>query len=85
MLALLKKNSFYYALLGIVLVSGFVLFLYFMAYPQLQMATVILTSFFYVGFALLHQYLHSDLSIKVVIEYVLIASLGITIVYFYLA
>ena len=82
---ILRKDFLYYLLLFVVLLSGFILFLFFATDPQFQMITVILTSFFYVGFALLHHYLKNDLSVKVVIEYVLIASLGISIVYFYVA
>lgn len=84
MLNTMKKQSVYYLLLGIVLLSGFLLFISFTESPQLQMVTVILTSFFYVGFALFQHYLTRDLTVKVVIEYVLIAALGITIVFFYL-
>lgn len=80
----LRKDSLYYLLLFVVLVSGFILFLTFASNPQFQMITVMVTSFFYVGFALFHHYLKNDLSVKVVIEYVLIAALGISIVYFYL-
>ena len=80
----LKKNYLYYMLLFGILSSGFILFLSFASSPQMQMTIVMLTSFFYVGFALFHHYLNNDLSVKVVIEYVLIAALGISIVYFYL-
>jgi hypothetical protein len=64
--------------------SGFFLFLTFASQPQTQIMIVMLTSFFYVGFALFHHYLNRDLSAKVVIEYVLIAALGISLVFFYL-
>lgn len=84
MVKLLKKNSIYYTLLLSVMISGFGVFLSLANNPQLQMITVVLLSFFYVGFAVLHHYLTNDLSVKVVIEYVLMAALGITLVYFYL-
>ncbi len=79
-----KTQYLYYLLLLGILSAGFILFLSFSSNPQMQMAIVTLTSFFYVGFALFHHFLNKDLSVKVVIEYVLIAALGISIVYFYL-
>ena len=84
MIKTLKKHSLYYMLLSMILLSGFFLFLSFAAQPQTQMIIVMLTSFFYVGFALFHHYLNGDLSVKVVVEYVLIAALGMSIVFFYL-
>jgi hypothetical protein len=72
MMKALKKHSLYYFLLLMVLMSGFFLFISFASDPQMQVMIVILTSFFYVGFALFHHYLNRDLSVKVVVEYVLI-------------
>jgi hypothetical protein len=84
MIKALKKHSLYYSLLGGILFCGFLLFLSFATNPQAQMMIVLLTSFFYVGFALFHHHLNHDLSAKVVVEYVLIATLGVSLVYFYL-
>lgn len=67
-----------------ILFSGFLLFLAFAPSPQTQMMIVMLTSFFYVSFALFHHFLNGDLNVKIVIEYVLIAALGMSIVFFYL-
>jgi hypothetical protein len=84
MIKALKKHSLYYILLSLVLMSGFFLFLSFSSHPQTQVMIVMLTSFAYVGFALLHHYMNGDLTVKVVVEYVLIAALGISLVFFYL-
>jgi hypothetical protein len=84
MISVLKKNSWYYFLLAGILLSGFLFFLSFAANPRAQMMIVMLTSFSYVGFALIHHYLNNDLSAKVVLEYVLISALGISLVFFYL-
>ena len=80
----LKKHYLYYVLLALILLCGLLLFVSFSSQPQTQMIIVLLTSFFYVGFALFHHFLNHDLSAKVVVEYVLIAALGVSVVFFYL-
>lgn len=50
--------------------------------PSFQMMIIILMTFFYVAWALLHHYIEHDLHAKIVIEYVLIGALGISLVYF---
>ena len=49
---------------------------------QLQMVFIMLTTFFYIFWGILHRLLNHDLSHKIVIEYVLIGSLGLSLVFF---
>ena len=49
---------------------------------QLQMTLVIATAIFYVVWGIVHHIIHHDITAKIVIEYVLIGSLGMTIILF---
>ena len=49
---------------------------------QLQMAIIVLTTLFYICWGILHHLLNHDLSHKIVVEYVLIGSLGLALVFF---
>ncbi len=49
--------------------------------PRLQMSVVVLATLFYVAWALLHHYRQHDLTTQIVVEYVLIGTLGITLVF----
>lgn len=51
---------------------------------QIQMIMVVLAAFIYVIWGLLHHFLNHDLKTKIVIEYILIAGLGISAVFFLL-
>ena len=51
---------------------------------QLQVLVVILTSIFYVAWGIIHHIIHHDLSIKIVVEYTIIGSLGMSIILFFL-
>lgn len=79
-----RKHLWYYA--GLLIVSVLALSLLWMtAYDKaLQMAVVVLLSLFYVLWGLLHHFMHHDLHIKVVLEYILIGALGISIAFFIL-
>lgn len=79
-----KKHLWYYS--GLLIVSLLALSLLWMtAYDgALQMAVIVLMSLFYVVWGLLHHFMHHDLHIKIVLEYILIGALGISIVFFIL-
>ena len=49
--------------------------------PRLQVSVVVMVTFFYVAWALLHHYRQHNLTPQIVIEYVLVGMLGITIVF----
>lgn len=50
----------------------------------LQMALVVFMAFFYAGWGILHHIVHHDLKLKIVLEYVTIAMLGVAITLFVL-
>ena len=78
----LMKHYGYYAVL--ILIASFAIL--FMSRndldAQMRMLIIVLITFFYVGWGVLHHYLHHNLTIKIVLEYVLIGSLGITLIFF---
>lgn len=51
---------------------------------QLQGIMVVLTCLFYVGWGIIHHAVHHDLSARIVVEYILIGSLGMSITLFLL-
>lgn len=77
-----QKHLLYYFFLTAILILGIFFSVQFSYNKQLQMLMVVITSLFYVGWGILHHYVHHDLNAKIVIEYVLIGSLGMTIVLF---
>jgi hypothetical protein len=80
----IKKHTKYYVGIGIVLILG-VYAIFLTAFdPRLQMMLVTLLTFFYIGFGLIHHKIHHDITRLVVIEYILIGSLGISIIFFIL-
>lgn len=79
-----KKHLGYYISLLLIFILG--LFLIFLANPntQLQSIIVLLTIFFYVLWGCLHHLINHELSMKIMIEYVLIGALGASILFFML-
>ncbi len=75
-----KHLSHYLPLLGIFSlgVAGFVFFDYDRFF---QMALAVAVAASYVVWGLIHHYLHRDLHLSVVIEYLIIACLGVVIVF----
>lgn len=79
----IKKHAGYYFLLFAILSIG--LFLTFsMQDKQSQMLVITFTAFLYVGWGILHHLLHHELTPKIVVEYVLMAALGLTLIFFLL-
>ena len=74
----------HYIVLLAILGLGFFLVIAASHSKQLQMAIVVLASFFYVVWGLCHHLISHDLSAKIVIEYILIACFGIAAVFFLL-
>lgn len=80
----LKKHLWYYATTVLIEGLGLVLVLLARGEKQLQLSFVVLMGFFYVIWGVAHHIIHHNLYAKVVLEYVLIASLGIALMYFVL-
>lgn len=70
----------YIPLLGILAVGlfGFISFTY---DKNFQFTIAVSASLAYVFWGLIHHYIHNDLSVPVILEYVIIAALGIVVVY----
>lgn len=80
----LYKHSAYYVSLIVILTLGFLL-----AYNSsdriFQIGVIVATTFFYVLWGIMHHLLNHDLSLKIVIEYILIGAFGLTIIFFLLS
>lgn len=74
----------HYICLVLILIFGFLLVYLGRGRHDLQMAGVVLTTFCYVGWGIFHHLINHDLTAKIVIEYVLVGSLGVAIVFFLL-
>jgi hypothetical protein len=77
-----KKHLGYYLSLLTILALG--LLLTFLATPniQLQIIIILLTTFFYVLWGMFHHLVNHELTSKIMIEYVLIGTLGVSILFF---
>ncbi len=80
----IKKHLLYYLSFISIQVAGWLLFLAVNPDRQLQMMVVILISSFSTVFALIHHKVSHTLTSKIVVEYVLIAALGISLMFIYL-
>jgi len=79
-----KNHIGYYIFLLLILGFGFFMALFASPNKQLQMIVVVITTFFYIVWGILHHLLNHDLSVKIVVEYILIGSLGLSAVFFLL-
>lgn len=80
----LRKHIGYYISLILILIFGFLLAYINSPNRIFQTGIIIMTTFFYVLWGLLHHLLNHDLNMKIVIEYILIGSFGLTIIFFLL-
>ena len=78
-----KEHVFHYAALILLLSAGVVGISIVTANRDFQMMIVVLTTFFYVLWGIVHHLFHHDLTAKIVIEYILV-SLVIMAVFFFL-
>lgn len=79
----LYKHSAYYISLVVILVLGFLL-AYNSSDRSFQIGAVIVTTFFYVLWGIMHHLINHDLNTKIVVEYILIGAFGLTIIFFLL-
>ncbi len=73
------NHKLYYLGLGGILTVGLLLVLSLSGDRQAQMTTVIGMSIIYAAFGILHHALNHNLATKIMVEYILIAMLGIAI------
>lgn len=77
-----KNHAVYYFLLSAILLGGLSLVLAVSPDRQAQMMIVVGLGFLYVLVGVIHHLINHDLVAKIVIEYVLIAALGIAAAFF---
>jgi len=80
----LQKHFGYYLSLSAILLLGLVLILLTSPNVKLQSLVILLTVFFYVLWGALHHLINHELSTRIMVEYVLIGTLGISIIFFML-
>lgn len=80
----INEHVAYYISLIAIFALG--VFLIFSAAPnkQLQMLIFVILAFFYVIWGVLHHIINHELTSKIVVEYILIATLGVAIMFFLL-
>lgn len=78
------RHIWHYGALLAVLILGFFLTMQTASDKTLQLTIVLITTLFYIIWGLLHHLIEHDLTARIVVEYVLIGSLGASIVLFIL-
>lgn len=78
----MKKHIFYYLSLAALLGIGFTLPIYFVTQKTLQLSFIVLTAFLYVVWGVSHHIIHHSFSIKIMLEYIAIAVLGLSLILF---
>ena len=78
----IKKHLGYYFSMLLIFGLGLLLTEVFAPNLKLQISVVAITIFFYVFWGILHHKINHELTAKIVIEYVLIGSLGLSILFF---
>ena len=81
----IKKHFIYYLSLFLIFFCGLVLTLLAAPNIKLQSGIILLTIVFYVIWGILHHYLNHELTLKIMIEYILIGFLGMSILFFVIA
>lgn len=79
-----SKHLHHYVSLTLLLVAGLIGVLATSSAKNIQMAFVVLTTIFYVGWGILHHAVNHDITTKIVVEYVLMGSLGMAVILFIL-
>lgn len=79
-----KKHLGYYISLIAILSLGLILILLTSSNVRAQTIIISLTVFFYVLWGVVHHLINHELTLRIVIEYVLIGALGMSILFFML-
>lgn len=81
----LKGRDFeYYISLSIILGLGLLFVILASPNKTLQLILILLTTLFYILFGIVHHLINHDISVAIVLEYLLIGALGISILFFFL-
>lgn len=78
----MKKHVLYYISLATLLCIGFGLPVFFAGQKNIQLMILILTAFLYTVWGVSHHVIHHSFSIKIMLEYIAIAILGVSILLF---
>lgn len=78
-----KNHLAHYISLALILIAGFLL-AYNSSDKEFQLLVTVVTASFYVLWGVLHHHINHDLTPKIVLEYSLMAGLGISLVFFIL-
>jgi hypothetical protein len=84
MLKRLSQHALYYLSLVAILTLSFLL-AYSSSDRGFQLGVIIFTTFVYVLWGIIHHLINHDLHTKIVIEYILIGTFGLTIIFFLLS
>ncbi len=76
-----KYIGYYFSLIGL-LILGFLLVYFASPNRELQMLVFTVTTLFYVLWGILYHKINHDLTVKIVVEYVLIGCFGISVMFF---
>jgi len=80
----MRGHILYYTTLALILVAGFGGALFASGQKPLQMGLVVLAAVLYCVWGIVHHVIHHSFSIKIMLEYIAIATLGISLVFFVL-
>ena len=80
----MKKHFLYYLSLFAALLGGIVLIQYFAGHKQIQLTVVVLMGCIYAFWGIIHHKMEHSLRVKIVLEYVSVAALGIAAILFIL-
>lgn len=80
----MKKHLAYYVSFLLILAGGFYLFTTSAGDKNLALSFVILLAVSYVIWGILHHLVHHSMTLRIVIEYAVVASLGVAIIFFIL-
>lgn len=80
----MKKHIFYYTALLLMCLVTVILVKVLSFSQQSQFLVIVVLGFFYALWGILHHMLHHSLRIRIVIEYIIIAMLGVAVIVFVL-
>ncbi|MDE2589175.1 MAG: hypothetical protein KGL95_05875 [Patescibacteria group bacterium] len=80
----MKGHITYYISLVLLLIAGFGGALFATGQKPLQMGLIVLAAVFYCIWGIMHHVIHHSFSVKIMLEYIAIATLGISLVFFVL-
>lgn len=80
----INEHVIYYMSLIAIFALGIFLMSLAMPNKQLQMLIFVIMAIFYVIWGVLHHFINHELSNKIVVEYILIATLGVAVMFFLL-